>query len=115
VIRLQPFWNITLKYIKVSTPSPLFAHIVDTSIAADGDDIIKAMTALHLLGRSYKIMDMTGAAGHNFTSNCGLLLGFVHSPKPALYNDQITKCVQLICDEWWVSDTPFLDDKVNKL
>jgi hypothetical protein len=85
--------------VQKGAPSPLFAYMVDTSIIADRDDIIKAITALHLLGRSYKIIGVAEAEGRDFASNCSLLLGFIHCPKPALYSGQITECVQLICDE----------------
>jgi hypothetical protein len=82
---------------------------------ADADATIKAITALHLLGRSYKVMDVTAIKDRDFASNCNLLLSFVHSPKPAMYNDQIVKCIQLISDEWWGSDSPLIDDRVKKL
>jgi hypothetical protein len=82
---------------------------------ADADATIKAITALHLLGRSYKVVDVTQTEDRDFASNCNLLLSLVRSPKPAIYNDQITKCIQLISDEWWGSDAPLIDDRVKKL
>lgn len=94
---------------------PLHCWLIDASIIANSDDIIKAITALHLLGRSYKVIDMTQTEGGDFASNCNLLLSFVHSPEPATYNNQIAKCIQFISNEWWSSDAPLIDEKVKKL
>lgn len=77
------------------------------------DDIIKAVTALHL-GQSYKTTDGAETEAYGFASNCVILLGLIQSAKPALYSEQIKRCVQLICDEWWSSDAPLMD-KVNEL
>ena len=96
--------------------------IIDPSVLPDADDTSKALIALELLSRTGQItplIEKYERENHfacfefernpSFSTNCNVLLAFVHNPKPVMYLSQIKKCVRFICDEWWSSDTPLID------
>ena len=47
--------------------------------------------------------------GPRFGSICKVLLRLLHAPQPEVYLPQITKSVQVLCDQWWNSNGPTSD------